>query len=283
MIFDISDYEELQNCPWCESDSYKTWGRTVRGFKSVKCRTCGLIYVKNRLNETGLQKYYGDYLSKVHQVDAMLNKQRTLMYELEFSLIHKYMKGGSVLDVGCSGGYFLDMFSKNGYECFGVEFGKEAASEAKEKYKVWDGNICNIKINRNFDLIIFRGVIEHISYPKAYLDKAVSLLNSGAMVYITSTPNRDAFCCNLFKEMWNQHEPEAHLMHFGPSHFDQYFSKHNMTKVVEHNFYEDTPYANIDKDILNVAKAIKAKASRKKIDFRSPAFWGNMMSLIYKK
>jgi 2-polyprenyl-3-methyl-5-hydroxy-6-metoxy-1,4-benzoquinol methylase len=284
VIFEEDDYEKLTKCPWCNSLKHHKWGEEVRGFKTVKCKNCGLIFVKNRLGRIGLAKYYKDYLNNVHQADNILNQQRNKMYKLEFELINRYAKKNSkVLDVGCSGGFFLDVFKKNGYQCYGVEFGKAAAREASKRHRVWQGELPDFNIYKKFDLIVFRGVIEHISYPKAYLEKAIALLKNYGLIYITSTPNSDASCCELFKENWNQHEPESHLMHFSPRHFDEYFKKAGVKKVTEHFFYKGTPYANIEQDVLRVAEAINLKRLNRKIDFKSPAFWGNMMSLIYQK
>ena len=278
-----SDRAMLQECPWCNSAKKTVWGKTLRGFKSVKCRDCGLIYVQNRLNDDGLRKYYDNYLSGEHQVNKIWNEQRKLMYDLEFKLIDSYCRPGRVLDVGCSGGYFLDYFKKAGFDCCGVEIGEEAVKEARKKYRVYAGNFPSIKFNEKFDLIVFRGVIEHVPVPKAYLDKAVQLLNKNGFIYITSTPNTDSFCCKLFEEKWNQHEPESHIAHFRPAHFDDYFKQKGFDKTAEKYFYEETPYMNIEEDIQKIAKAIELKKQGRAVDFISPPFYGNMMSLIYRK
>ncbi len=282
--FNENDYENLKECPWCASTKHESWGEPVRKFQAVRCRNCELIFIKNRLNETGLNKYYADYLSHVHQANDLLNQQRSVMYQLEFDLIARYLpRKAKILDVGCSGGYFLDLFSVRGHKCYGVEFGDEAAKEAAKKYTVWLGKFSELAIPKKFDLIIFRGVIEHVPYPKTYLKKALSLLKEGGLIYITSTPNADAFCCDLFKENWGLHVPEPHLMHFRPRHFDAYFGKKGLRKVTQHFFYQETPYANIEEDALKVAEAIRCRRTGDKIDFKSPAFWGNMLSLVYCK
>lgn len=281
--FEKTDFENLEKCPWCNSRNYAFWGKKIRGFISVKCKDCSLIFVKNRLNKNGLVKYYRNYLEGVHQADANLVKQRQRMYELEFELIQRYSKNTNVLDIGCGGGYFLDIFKKHNYDCYGVEFSGAAAQAAAKKHKAYKGDLLEIKLEKKFDLIIFRGVIEHILRPRAYLNKAIRLLNNNGLVYITSTPNSSAFCARLFKENWNQHKPEEHLMHFNSKHFDEYFRTKGFTKILEHNFYEETPYANVEQDILKVSKAIKLARQNKKITFKSPAFWANMLTLIYKK
>lgn len=277
------DREILARCPYCNSEEQLDWGKPIRGFISVQCYSCGLIYIKNRFNADGNRKYYENYYSSVHQSDIELNKQRAYMYKLEFDLINSFVKSGRILDIGCGGGGFLDYFNSAGYDCYGVEFGKKAASIAAKKYKVFEGDFLDFSSGNKFDLIIFRGVIEHIPSPKSYLQRAVSLLRQQGCIYITSTPNAESFCCKLFREQWNQHEPEAHIMHFSPRHFDDYFSERGLKKIWQQFFYEETPYCNIEKDIEMVAKAISLKKQSLPIDFRSPAFYSNMMSLIYSK
>lgn len=279
--FSDTDRENLTVCPWCGSPNREAWGHPVRGFDSVECSDCGLVYVRNRLNDAGLSKLYSRYLSESHQVDESKNVQRREMYELEFNLVAQHLSGRKILDVGCSGGYFLDVFKRHGYNCHGVEFGKEAAAEARKQHTVFEGQFPDLAIEGPFDLIVFRGVIEHVPLPKEYLDKAVSILGDHGAILITATPNADAFCCDLFRENWNQHEPEAHLMHFRVRHFDDYFKSADMTKLVEHYFYEETPYARIEEDILSVGRAIELQRQGKRINFVSPSFWKNMMTLLY--
>lgn len=283
-MFKKNDYENLTKCPWCNSLKHDKWGEEVRGFKTVKCKNCGLIFVKNRLNIKGLHKYYSYYMNKVHRADGILNKHRSIMYKLDFEFVNRYSKKGSkVLDVGCGGGYFLDLFKENRYNCYGVEFAEDAAKEASKRHRIYQGEFPKLRISTKFDLIIFRGVLEHVPYPKMYLDKALSLIKKNGLIYFTATPNSDAFCCELFKENWNQHEPEAHLMHFSQRHLDKYFEEKGFNQVAQQFFYEETPYADIEKNILIVAEAIKLKRSNTKIGFKAPAFYGNMMSLIYQR
>jgi 2-polyprenyl-3-methyl-5-hydroxy-6-metoxy-1,4-benzoquinol methylase len=282
-VVENKNIEILEECPWCTSKNNDDWGGGKRGFHSVICRDCQLIYVKNRYNSTGLKNYYENYLSDKHQNNEQELADRSKMYQLESKYIEQYISSGKVLDVGCSAGYFLDCFNAKYFKCSGVEFGAEAARESSKKYKVYQGEFNAINIEERFDLIIFRGVIEHIPYPKTYLEKAISLLNKGGYIYITSTPDSNAFCCDLFKENWNQHEPEAHLMHFNTTHFKEFFNKKNMNYIDSKHFYRETPYCDFESDILKVAKAIKLKNKGEDIPFKSPAFYENMMSLIYRK
>ena len=86
-----NDHEILNQCPWCYSEKNKKWGEeNVRGFESVICADCNLIFIKNRLSKIGLDKFYSNYLTDVHQVDKKLNVQRGKMYNLEFNLVNQF-------------------------------------------------------------------------------------------------------------------------------------------------------------------------------------------------
>ena len=56
-----------------------------------------------------------------------------------------------------------------------------------------------------------------------------------------------------------------------------------LQKVGERYFYEETPYADVEEDVLKMAKAVQYKRDGKEIDFKAPSYWGNMMTLMYKK
>lgn len=279
------DFEHLDKCPMCEAPKSKVLYATAYECEVVKCERCGLVFSKKRLNKQGLAKYWGNYLSRVHLANEELVNQRQLMYKLEFDYINNFVKNNDshkVLDVGCSRGDFLEFF-KEGYECFGVEYGHEAASEASKKYKVWEGEFPLIDIEEKFDLIIFRGVLQYVPYPKDYLNKAKNLLNQNGCIYITSTPNMNSFAFNLFLENFRLPVNYVDFIGYSPKIFDEYFLKYNFEKSGEYYFYEDTPYANFEKDISQIAQAIQCKKSGIKIDFKAPSFWGNMMSLVYRK
>lgn len=114
------DFEALHKCPW---DGGKIAAeflyKDFMGCEIVRCQECGLIFAKQRLNKTGLAKYWEDYLSRVHLHDSKAVEQRNKMYEIDFKLISGYVRKGKVLDVGCGNGSFLKLFEINGYDANG--------------------------------------------------------------------------------------------------------------------------------------------------------------------
>lgn len=101
--------------------------------------------------------------------------------------------GSTVLDFGCSTGYF-GKYLKDNKKCF--VYGLEISEDIKEARKNLDGvysfdldGVWPAEIfERKYDVLFFGDVIEHLKYPKEVLSKAKKLLNPKGKVFI-STPN----------------------------------------------------------------------------------------------
>ncbi|WP_037360273.1 class I SAM-dependent methyltransferase [Asinibacterium sp. OR53] len=272
-------HKNLLACPMCDSKNFEKWCEIDSdGFETVKCNDCSLIFVRNPYDKESLQLFYKNYYSSMHQENQVLNMQREIMYELELTYLSQYKMSGKVLDVGCSGGQFLNHFHARGFECEGVEFGKEAAEEAMKNFKVYIGEFPEITIPHKFDIIVFRGCIEHVDNPRAYLKKAMSLLNEGGIIFISATQNRDSVLCELFKSDWNMHLPKEHLYHFSVKDFVNYFRKFGLKFFAEKNLYLETPYANFESDLNLVLQKLINPATKVKC----PPFFDNMMTAVFQ-
>lgn len=284
------DFEFLKYCPWDHTDVEQAEYLYTddMGCDIVHCPSCGVVYAKRRLNRSGLPKYWGDYLSRVHTHDIDSIKKRNQMYQIEYAFSQQYVFRGKVLDIGCSNGSFLDVYKARGYETFGVEYGKEAAIAAGETHKVRYGVFSEMDFEKEkFDLIIFRGVLQYIPYPKKYLEKAVELLRPkqgmrpGGYLFITAQPNMNSLAFRLFGKKFTQPVTGADFIGFTEQLLTRYLMEWGLKKVGERYFYPETPYAKEEEDLLKMAKAIQYKREGKEVDFSSPAYWGNMMTLMY--
>ena len=141
----------------------------------------------------------------------------------------------------------------------------------------------NLKIKTKFDLIIMRGVIEHVRNPKQYVYYGQKLLKKNGYLFITATPDLDSVAARVFKERWTLHRPESHIIHLTEKHIDILFSKKKFTKVGSKSLYLDTPYENFEDDVKKFAKEITNQQKKNTSIKESPAFFGSMMTLVYKK
>lgn len=291
-ILTKDDFETLHQCPWdnASSDIAEFLYQDDMGGDIVRCPQCGIVYAKRRLNESGLPKYWGDYLSRVHVHDPATVDKRNKMYEIDYAFSHQYVSSGRVLDVGCGNGSFMGVYERHGYDVYGVEYGKEAADTARKTHSVRYGVFDEMDFgDERYDLIIFRGVLQYVPNPKSYLRKAVSILNNnnsdkmGGCLFITAQPNVQSLGFRLFGKNFTQPVTGADFIGYTEEVLSSYLQSFGLQKVGERYFYEETPYADVEEDVLKMAKAVQYKRDGKEIDFKAPSYWGNMMTLMYKK
>ena len=286
------DFEVIAKCPW-DGASPKEASFLYAddmGCEVVRCRRCGVVYARRRLNEKGLAGYWDDYLSRVHLHDPEETAKRQAMYQLDYAFSHHYVPKGDVLDVGCGNGSFMDVYAAHGYQTFGVEYGREAAAAAGKKHRVRQGRFDEMDFgDQTFDLIIFRGVLQYIPQPRDYLKKALRLLKPpsqgesfwGGHLFVTAQPNVEAAAFRLFGKRWGLSVNGADFVGFHEKALTAYLAGEGLNKVGEHYFYLETPYADEEEDLLKMAQAVRCKRAGKSVDFPAPAYWGSMMTLMY--
>lgn len=273
-----------KDCIVCGSKSYEVWA-TYGSYKAVKCEKCGFVWINPHLSEDGLRKYYDDYIGMRFK-DEVKTAQRKIQYQIDKEFIENWVSSGKVLDVGCSGGFFLDVLS-NSFERYGIDIDEKAIDHARKHF---GKNFACVKIEeadfpeKYFDLVIMRGTVEHLPDPKEAIKKVAYLLKTGGYFYIAATPNVDSFCADLYREKWNQFHPIRHIFYFSAKTLAELCFPFKLKLMCRYYPYEETPYADVENDAKEVLTAWQLKV-QEKFDAvgRSPAFWGNMMNLVFKK
>lgn len=106
----------------------------------------------------------------------------------------------SVLEVGCAEGGLLEVLMELGMKATGVELSQERVDIAKNKNPnldilvgdIMDPELSN-KLNRKFDVIIMREVIEHIPNKYAAFDNLDKLLNKDGYLFMSFPPKYSPF------------------------------------------------------------------------------------------
>lgn len=287
-------YEELKKfigkvrpCILCGEKS-KLTDRTVwaqdNGFDGLLCNKCGLVQVEPCLTPEGLNFYYSTYL-KHRLEDKEKFQQRSVQYKIDSDFLKTYVGSGKILDVGCSGGFFLNEIG-NEFERVGLEIDDEAASYGIKNFKldIRPQVLGSDNLEKeSFDIIIFRGVIEHIYDPAAAVKRAKELLKPDGRIYICATPNLDCICAEVYRELWNLWHPVQHINIFNSKTLHSLIGKNEFDIEAINYPYLGTPYENFTSDTKKLIDNIVKKNSGKKIHEKSPPFWGNMINIIFKK
>jgi 2-polyprenyl-3-methyl-5-hydroxy-6-metoxy-1,4-benzoquinol methylase len=126
-----------------------------------------------------------------YHIDAVDPTVRNSSQALELELVGPNRR---VLDVGCATGFLGKALAAQGCAVIGVEFDPQAAAEARallDEVVEADLNVtalADLFPGRQFDVIVFGDVLEHLLDPDAVLRSAVELLAAGGAVVI-SIPN----------------------------------------------------------------------------------------------
>ncbi|KPJ55322.1 hypothetical protein AMJ47_00405 [Parcubacteria bacterium DG_72] len=138
-----------------------------------------------------------------------------------FDWLRKLIPKGSVLEIGCYDGSFLNLFKEDGWTCKGVE-PSVGAKIAKEKHglDVIDGFFKAGQFEKNkFDLVIVKHVIEHVSNPLEFSKEAADLVKEGGFLYI-EVPNS-------YVSLHDMYFPEFHVDHLS------YFTIPSIEKLLQ--------------------------------------------------
>ncbi|MBE1302174.1 MAG: methyltransferase domain-containing protein [Alteromonadaceae bacterium] len=197
--------------------------------------------------------------------------KRELSYEQELSNIYKYVTQGKVLDVGCGMGNFLEKMDDS-WDKFGIEISEYAAEKASAKgIKIIDFDTDE----GSFDLIILRGVIQHLDEPLHQLKKLIAKLNHGGYLVFLATPNTNSWFYKCFGTL-PMLDPKRNFLLPSDSMLMQILKNLGLTVDSITYPYWSSPYASPFKDHLKFLLRLLGLK-------RSFAFWGNMMEIYARK
>ena len=276
--------EEEHPCIICGSNELESWAKEDY-LEAKRCLKCGMISANPHFSEEGLNELYSEYFA-YRQDDLSKKQQRDITYLIDRDWVSLFVKGGKVLDVGCSGGFFLSKFSPENWDRFGVEIASDAAEYAISNFDipVRVGDIVDLDFVERFDLVMLRGVIEHFHDPISVLEKCCQLLKLGGYLFITATPAGDSFAFDVYREKWGLFTPLEHIHFFSVKLLSRVLNDCGMRLISHHYQYEETPYANSFQDYKKIQQDIVLvmEGHRNMISGSVP-FPGSMITALWEK
>lgn len=212
------------NCPLCNSNERKMV-YCEKYERLNKCVKCSLLYTNPRLKKKNINDLYdftyfnntishcfgySDYLADEKKI------RKTFIRRIE--VIGNYFPDkGTLLDLGCAAGFFVDEAKKRGWSAEGVELSSFMANYAKDKFSL---NVTNVDIEKykfvknRYDLITMWDTIEHLTDPLNLFKKInLSLKKKGMIVF--STPDVGSFPARITGNSWIGFKlSDEHLTYF---------------------------------------------------------------------
>lgn len=184
---------DLLDCPLCQEKNNASF-YVEDDIPLYRCAECGLVYPSiDKTNTPNQSKNwdnkYQSLISDHPSLDTWPHRQR--IYEQFFDNSALEGTSGTLLDVGCADGQFLDVARSHGWQTTGIEPSLAAAEYARteRELNVHHGYLGeDVLPVASFTLITMWDVIEHMRDPATSVRRSFQLLQPGGRLFIR-TPN----------------------------------------------------------------------------------------------
>jgi spore coat polysaccharide biosynthesis predicted glycosyltransferase SpsG/2-polyprenyl-3-methyl-5-hydroxy-6-metoxy-1,4-benzoquinol methylase len=172
-------------------------------------RQYGKTYIEDRDHISAVGK------RRLWVIEDVLRKERVKSRKGgSFETDRGTRSSGTILDVGCALGFFLEIARQQGWETCGIEISSYAARWAQEKLglKVFEGNYLEMELApESFDAVTFFFVAEHFKDVEKVIERAYSLLRMGG-VLACALPNRGGISYRRNPEAYIDNHPRDHYV-----------------------------------------------------------------------
>jgi 2-polyprenyl-3-methyl-5-hydroxy-6-metoxy-1,4-benzoquinol methylase len=182
-------------CPLCGHDrAARLFAKA--GFPYRECRACGLV-TRGGAREA---ESYEEYLPALTRDLPELTRRR---YVALLDGLARYRDGGRFLDVGCGGGFLVEVATAMGWRAEGLEVSRAAAEFGRARGAVIRaGTLREAELPEGaYDLVTMMEVVEHVEDPVDLLARAGRLLRPGGALYLT-TPNWGSLSRRFLGKRW---------------------------------------------------------------------------------
>ena len=205
-------------CPICEKHENRRILKSLE-FSIEECRHCNLAstypdsFVSDPSYEAAPQ-----YAAAYNQDEKFRIYARSLL-----SHISRYVRGGRLLDVGCSVGLLVDEARRTGFSAEGIDLDTNAVACGKLNGRAvsmaaleeWGGG---------YDVICLAHTLEHIPKPVEFLAACASRLNPGGRIAV-QVPCFKGLHPRLFRLRWYGWVPRQHYFHYSVNAMKCLFNK----------------------------------------------------------
>jgi 2-polyprenyl-3-methyl-5-hydroxy-6-metoxy-1,4-benzoquinol methylase len=257
---------EKINCIFCN----KTNDHVIiqeNGYNGIKCSQCGLIYVSPRPTLEEIVNLYGHDMAhasaKSHissPFPKMLHAKHTLR------IIRKFLRKGTILEIGAGAGYFLDEARKVKFEVYGIELNSILTDFVHNKLGIpcKDSSLeTSLFGNKRYDIIYHCDVISHFNDPITEFCKINSMLNAKGLV-IFETGNFGDVKEEYYKHFKKFQFPD-HLFLFSENNIIQLLSKTGFEFIKIYR-YSILPQLISNKFLENISCLLKPSVQTHKED-----------------
>jgi 2-polyprenyl-3-methyl-5-hydroxy-6-metoxy-1,4-benzoquinol methylase len=225
-----------RRCPNCESDAPKLLAEKGRA-TLFQCRQCSLVFKPQiALDEDRVQEIQDGVYH-----DLRLRTEVKTVYKMaqdRLDLLKKHQPVGSLLEVGCATGEFIELADRQGFDVLGVDASNLYADYARSKgLNIRNGRTDQVlEKDETFDAIAMFHLLEHIPAPTPFLISIGEHLKPGGTMIVVC-PNLDASTRRPFGFWHPNFQQPDHLLFFSEKTLTDLFERSGF-KVIATASYE---------------------------------------------
>lgn len=248
------------HCPVCASTvvhpllTVKDHTVSKKKFAIWQCDACTLRFTQDAPDAATIAPYYRSeaYISHTNTGKGLINRlyqkvrQHTLKQKAALIAASTQKQTGSLLDVGCGTGAFLNTMQSKGWRVTGVEPNSNARELARKLYglEALEGDQFYALPKSSFDVITMWHVLEHVHELHAYVHQLKVLLKEEGKLFI-AVPNYTSIDASLYGTNWAAYDVPRHLYHFTPHAIEVLLEKHGLKVVAKKPMWFDSFYISM--------------------------------------
>lgn len=178
----------------------------------LRCTACRFGFRQKRSFDQSLADLYRNMDTQVYELETQ-NRNWTASRHL--AIVEHYIRRGSLLDVGCAAGLFLQHAANTGWQVSGVEPSETLSAKASQLLpgRIYQDVLENVISSLPlFDAVTLWDVLEHVPDPVTFLGSCAGLLKPGGYLFL-NVPDLESKEARWLGSRWPLLLPE-HLNYF---------------------------------------------------------------------
>jgi 2-polyprenyl-3-methyl-5-hydroxy-6-metoxy-1,4-benzoquinol methylase len=247
-------------CPVCSSTDIKhqltakDYTVSRKQFAVWHCNACTARFTQDVPAPDAIGAYYAseNYISHSDTKRGIINslyhlvRKRTLGAKRRLVINQTGTVKGTILDIGCGTGAFLQTMQEADWNITGLEPDVVARTKASELYNIQPQEPAKLfeLPAGSFNAITMWHVLEHVHELHTYIRQIAALLATNGKAFI-AVPNYTSKDADIYKEYWAAYDVPRHLYHFSPQSMENLLSQQGLKLTAVKPMWFDSFYVSM--------------------------------------